>query len=277
MKIRLNLSSKEYTVSRAILVDQSQYVARVFGGNFTEVKDQPVVMKELDGVLFIQSFEIRLLWLSTGEVNCRNQEPGAKAATLIEFARLADVCDISQVEAQIAEHPRKSINQRITNNGSVNKKGDDESSINNENDPNASTQGFTTEDIRSVINLSIGHQVRSLVAKASVAGFLSKKDYRFAKLAQEVPVFGADLLVQVQATTRGVQYLNNTAIWQKIRCINEASAVAGCVSSVDYKCTCPSPAFKDTLGTCLKVSCTPDDVTVAGELHKARCGGSPPQ
>ncbi|QQK39535.1 Extracellular membrane protein, CFEM domain [Penicillium digitatum] len=62
-----------------------------------------------------------------------------------------------------------------------------------------------------------------------------------------------------------------------IRCINEASAVAGCVSSVDYKCTCPSPAFKDTLGTCLKVSCTPDDVTVAGELHKARCGGSPPQ
>ncbi|KAJ5187816.1 hypothetical protein N7449_010810 [Penicillium cf. viridicatum] len=61
------------------------------------------------------------------------------------------------------------------------------------------------------------------------------------------------------------------------RCLNEASAVAGCISSIDYKCTCPSKAFKDTLGTCLEVSCTPDDLTVAGELHKERCGEDPPQ
>jgi hypothetical protein len=46
---------------------------------------------------------------------------------------------------------------------------------------------------------------------------------------------------------------------EQIRCINEASAVAGCISSVDYKCTCPSPAFKDTLGACLDASGSPED------------------
>ncbi|CAI7647162.1 unnamed protein product [Penicillium viridicatum] len=47
------------------------------------------------------------------------------------------------------------------------------------------------------------------------------------------------------------------------RCLNEAAAVAGCTSSIDYECTCPSKAFKDTLA--------------AGELHKERCGEDPPQ
>ncbi|KAJ5920103.1 hypothetical protein N7516_010961 [Penicillium verrucosum] len=61
------------------------------------------------------------------------------------------------------------------------------------------------------------------------------------------------------------------------RCLRESAAVAGCISSIDYKCTCPSKAFKDTLGTCLQVSCSPDDLIVAGELHKERCGEEPPQ
>ncbi|KAJ5964078.1 uncharacterized protein N7479_003954 [Penicillium vulpinum] len=59
------------------------------------------------------------------------------------------------------------------------------------------------------------------------------------------------------------------------RCLSEASSVAGCISSIDYKCTCPSPAFKDALGTCLEVSCTPADLKVAGQLHKERCGSAP--
>lgn len=96
----------------------------------------------------------------------------------------------------------------------------------------------------------------------------------------------------------------------QIRCINEAAAVSGC-SSVDYKCTCPSTAFKDTLGACLDACGSPEDFEgifsspipplllftfqfisrrigivwrlgligfrlVAGELHKERCGDSPP-
>jgi hypothetical protein len=84
--------------------------------------------------------------------------------------------------------------------------------------------------------------------------------------------------------------------------MSEAASVAGCASSVDSDCTCPSTAFKDTLGSCLKFACTPDDITgmstsallawmlhtrvlrlilifssslVAGELHKERCGTAP--
>lgn len=45
----------------------------------------------------------------------------------------------------------------------------------------------------------------------------------------------------------------------KFRCLSEAASVAGCISAYDNKCTCPSPAFKDTLTICLKDACTPED------------------
>ncbi|KAK9849856.1 hypothetical protein MYU51_013003 [Penicillium brevicompactum] len=57
------------------------------------------------------------------------------------------------------------------------------------------------------------------------------------------------------------------------RCLSEAAAVSGCISSVDAKCTCPSVPFKDALTTCLKAACTENDITVAGEIHKERCDG----
>ncbi|KAJ5990621.1 hypothetical protein N7499_011169 [Penicillium canescens] len=60
-----------------------------------------------------------------------------------------------------------------------------------------------------------------------------------------------------------------------LRCMSEAADVAGCASSVDTECTCPSAAFKDALGSCLQHSCTEDDITAAGELHKERCGTTP--
>ncbi|KAJ5206652.1 hypothetical protein N7491_002733 [Penicillium cf. griseofulvum] len=59
------------------------------------------------------------------------------------------------------------------------------------------------------------------------------------------------------------------------RCLTDAADVAGCISQFDFECTCPSPAFKETLGTCLEISCTPEDLTVAGQLHKERCGSAP--
>ncbi|EPS29377.1 hypothetical protein PDE_04326 [Penicillium oxalicum 114-2] len=55
------------------------------------------------------------------------------------------------------------------------------------------------------------------------------------------------------------------------RCLNEGAAVAGCISQWDTDCTCTSPAFKDTVQMCLTISCTPNDVTAAGEVHKERC------
>ncbi|KAJ5386901.1 hypothetical protein N7509_009442 [Penicillium cosmopolitanum] len=61
------------------------------------------------------------------------------------------------------------------------------------------------------------------------------------------------------------------------RCLSEAASVAGCISAYDNKCTCPSPAFKDTLTICLKDACTPEDAQVAGELHVERCGTPAPQ
>lgn len=36
--------------------------------------------------------------------------------------------------------------------------------------------------------------------------------------------------------------------------------VAGCVSYVDTKCTCPSTAFKNTVEKCLTAACTEEDI-----------------
>ncbi|KAJ5888640.1 hypothetical protein N7495_008681 [Penicillium taxi] len=55
------------------------------------------------------------------------------------------------------------------------------------------------------------------------------------------------------------------------RCLTEAAAVAGCISQYDTKCTCPSAAFKDTLGDCINTSCTPADLQDALTLHTQRC------
>ncbi|KAJ5591534.1 uncharacterized protein N7459_001903 [Penicillium hispanicum] len=59
------------------------------------------------------------------------------------------------------------------------------------------------------------------------------------------------------------------------QCLSEGALVAGCASSVDYDCTCPSEAFKDAMQTCLEAACTDDDKKDAGELHKERCGTDP--
>lgn len=57
------------------------------------------------------------------------------------------------------------------------------------------------------------------------------------------------------------QKTNHLSYCEQNRCLSEAAVVAGCISSIDFECTCPSEAFKDTLGKCLEVSCTPDDLT----------------
>ncbi|CEJ61160.1 hypothetical protein PMG11_09700 [Penicillium brasilianum] len=43
------------------------------------------------------------------------------------------------------------------------------------------------------------------------------------------------------------------------QCLNEGSAVAGCLSQYDTDCTCTSPAFRDTVQMCLTLACTADD------------------
>lgn len=46
----------------------------------------------------------------------------------------------------------------------------------------------------------------------------------------------------------------------QIRCLSEGAVVAGCLSYIDTKCTCVSPAFKDAVMTCLTDACTKDDL-----------------
>ncbi|KAJ6131309.1 hypothetical protein N7523_001769 [Penicillium sp. IBT 18751x] len=80
-------------------------------------------------------------------------------------------------------------------------------------------------------------------------------------------------------------------------CLTMGAQVAGCASYVDTSCTCPSDAFRNTVGTCLKDSCTQKDIdskllivyflrdflssmliyssAAAASLHKQVCGTNP--
>ncbi|KAJ5676196.1 hypothetical protein N7462_009093 [Penicillium macrosclerotiorum] len=58
-------------------------------------------------------------------------------------------------------------------------------------------------------------------------------------------------------------------------CLTEAAAVAGCISQYDTKCTCTSPAMRDTTDKCLKAACTKEDGEAALALHQKRCGTTP--
>lgn len=192
VKIQLNPFGAEYTLSRAVLVSRCPYIARMFSGSFREGIEQYATIEEIEGVISVKSFEVLLTWLYLGTIGCAIQEPGAKTSALIKFARLSDMFGINKVGPKVAILLKETL---IANPPPYEPRR-----------PDANTRHLTPEDIRSVFNLPMGHRVRSLIAAASVAGFLSKKDHQFAKVAREVPTFGADLLVQVQATLGGIQY-----------------------------------------------------------------------
>ncbi|KAJ5684538.1 uncharacterized protein N7477_000883 [Penicillium maclennaniae] len=58
-------------------------------------------------------------------------------------------------------------------------------------------------------------------------------------------------------------------------CLTMGAWVADCGSYVNTSCTCTSDAFRNTVGECLKDSCTQEDIDTAASLHKQVCGTSP--
>ncbi|KGO54721.1 Uncharacterized protein PEX2_072040 [Penicillium expansum] len=179
-------NGREYTVSKELLCAESPVFTAMFEGPFREAQEQTVNLEEMEGVISQRSLEALLQWLYLGVVKFDIETPGEHISAAIELARLADKYGVTRIEPQLSNiikdtilaNPDPTATEKFT-------------PIDN------NTYWLNDQDIISASFLRDGHPVRPLLAQASVKGFLQNRKHKFAKIAQEYPRFGADLLHEV--------------------------------------------------------------------------------
>ncbi|KAJ6126275.1 hypothetical protein N7471_010768 [Penicillium samsonianum] len=195
VRIVINSSDREYTVSKTLLCKESAYFAAMFESGFSEGETQSAILEAVDGVVSVQSFEGLLQWLYLGRVTFDSLNPEDRVSAIIEFTRLADMCSITGMESQMAQNLKDIFVANpppdflIALNTCV----------------NTNTRDITSQHIASAANLPAEHPVRCMLATASVEGFLRNENYKFAEETQNYPTFGADLLREVRVVLRGLK------------------------------------------------------------------------
>jgi hypothetical protein len=157
-------------------------------------------LEEIDGVVSIQSFQMLVQWVCLGRVVLGESTPEEAITTVIEFARLADMCHITGVESLMAEHIKAII---LANPAPEDWKWADRRA------PDTNTHCLTSQHITSAVALPKGHPVRTILAAATVEGCLRRHNYKFEKEASSVPEFSADLLKAVRATIENISIEHN--------------------------------------------------------------------
>lgn len=178
-----------------LIYKQSSYFAAMFESEFTEGQIQAVDMKELHGVVSSQSITALIQWLYHRRVRFNTEHPEEQITTAIELSRLADMCDVQGVGANMAEFIKDVL--LIANPKPY-------PSRNEYNDLN--THSITEEHIDSATFLPQGHPMRCILAAASVEGFFKSKKYKPAEQARKQPTFGADLLEAARGTLCTLTY-----------------------------------------------------------------------
>jgi len=142
----------------------------------------------MDGVVSTRSFELLVQWLYLGRVIFGELKPEEAITATIEFVRFADMCGVTGMETLMAERIKAIIIANPAPRG--------------EGDRGAHTYCLTSQNIISAAFLPKGHPVRSILAMASVDGYLRHDNHKFLRESQEVQSFSADLLESVKATLK---------------------------------------------------------------------------
>jgi hypothetical protein len=151
-------------------------------------------MTEIDGVVSERSLKLLLQWLYLGRVIFSASTPEEEVSATLEFVRFSDMCGVTGMESQMAEHIKAII---IANPAPVDWK------FQRGRNPDTNVFCLTSQHIISAALLPEGHPVRYILAAAAVEGYLRREgDYKFLKETQEVPNFAADLLKEVRATLK---------------------------------------------------------------------------
>jgi hypothetical protein len=127
-------------------------------------------------------------------------EPEEAITASIEFVRIADMFEVTGMEALMAErikaiilanHPVQTMFLAAA--------------------PDKNTHHLTSQHIESAALLPGGHPVRSVLASASVEGYLLNDNHKFWREARENPEFALDLLGEVKVTLNSLQVYKGAA------------------------------------------------------------------
>ena len=133
-------------------------------------------------------------WLYLGRVIFGELAPEEAITATIEFVRITDMCQVTGMEALMAERIKGIIMaQRAV-------KGVTGVFV----DRHLNTLCLTTQHIVSAALLPKGHPVRGMLASAAVTGFLQEDEHKFVKEAEDVPEFAVDLLREVKTALKSL-------------------------------------------------------------------------
>lgn len=151
----------------------------MFKGHFYESQTQTTTMEAVDGVVSEQGFERLVTWLYTGRFIFDTAVPSDRISSLIELARLSDMCGITTIQDQLVSVLLKTITA-------------------NRDNEERHTKHITSEHIRSAAQLPDDSPVFVKLAAIVAAGIVEGGGRsKFEKDSQLYPKFGAAVLLQV--------------------------------------------------------------------------------
>ncbi|KAL2836691.1 hypothetical protein BJX68DRAFT_34389 [Aspergillus pseudodeflectus] len=187
--VKIKIGPTAYDVSKTLLCNRSPYFAGMFNGKFKEGQEHSAVLEEIEGVVSNRSFRLFLQWLYLGRVILGKESPTDWISAMIEFARLADMLSISNVESQIIEHIRATILDNVPDVYSRDRL----------------VHHMTPEHVYAATRLPKGHSVRRLLAQATIDTFLHSDTFKFSEEIREEPEFAADVLQELKVSLKSVK------------------------------------------------------------------------
>lgn len=146
----------------------------MFQGEISEAMAQTATLQEIEGVLSARGFDMFVQWLYQGKVIIAMPSTTEESiSALIEFVRLTDMCQVTGVEAYIAQRVKDIYLRKPKS-------------------------FFAAPFIRSAGHLPTGHPVRSVVAKMVARGIMSAKaDLSFLEKPEIIGSLANDVLREV--------------------------------------------------------------------------------
>ncbi|KAF1807963.1 hypothetical protein P152DRAFT_453274 [Eremomyces bilateralis CBS 781.70] len=184
--VRIGSTSREYKLSKALLCNQSPYFKATFEGNFQEGKEQSTTLKEEDGIVSIQSFELLVQWLYLGRVILGDSTPTDSITAIVEFVKIADMCGVTGMEGTMAEQIKTIILADPAHRYPL----------------DSNTYCLNSNHIVSAAGLPDGHPVRKVLAAAVAGEFFRADNHKFSKEVKEVASFASDLLEAIRDTLK---------------------------------------------------------------------------
>ncbi|KGO67148.1 Uncharacterized protein PITC_020540 [Penicillium italicum] len=200
VKIRIQPSNREYTVSKDLLCAESPVFSAMFKGSFRESQEQTATLEKIKVVLSVQSFEALLQWLYLRIIKFDSGYEVAHIKAAVKLARLAEMYEIIGIEDSIAEYIKDlyAKSRHLIGGCCI---------------------YVLPHDKDKVLGtfLREGHPARRVMAQAFVLSYLQMKDRDINDLiTQEYPKFAADLLYEVRKILETLSYRESVTVEEPI-------------------------------------------------------------